>query len=424
MNARACLGIVLAAIAAVACSSSGPIESGVRPPPRGFDRALVLQGARLAAVGNCITCHTAPTGRAYAGGYPIHTPFGTVYGTNITPDAETGIGKWSEAEFVRAMREGVDRGGNHLYPAFPYEYFTRLTDADLHALYAFVMTREPVRATPPPNRILVPRPAVALWKARYFKPGRFAPDPSRTAAWNQGAYLVESLADCSACHTPRTALGAEKKKDAYLTGGEVDGWHAPALDTSSPSPLPWTVESLAGYLHSGLVDGHAITAGPMHPVVVNLSQVPAQDVRAIAEYIVSIDTRSSAEREQRRRAALAAPVSRAARPGDDRALRNGAALYAGACGDCHDRGRAAEGGALPLPLAIGLTLPTPRNLIHIIRGGIVPGVHDTRPWMPEFRGALTDEELADLLVYLRSLTDRPPWPDVQADVKRGQKGEG
>ena len=160
----------------------------------------------------------------------------------------------------------------------------------------------------------------------------------------------------------------------------------------------------------------------MKPVVMNLSQVPEEDTRAIAEYIVSIDARSSGEREGRSKAALAAPVSRAADLAGDRAVRNGAALYAGACGDCHDRGRAAEGGALPLPLAIGLTIPTPRNLIHIIRGGIVPGPHDARPWMPEFGGALTDSELADLLVYLRSLTDRPPWRDVEAEVKRASKG--
>ena len=242
---------------------------------------------------------------------------------------------------------------------------------------------------------------MALWKSRYFKPERFHSDPSRPAAWNRGAYLAESLAHCSACHTPRNALGAEKK-DQYLAGGEVGAWHAPALDASSPSPVPWTAAALAAYLHSGLVDEHAMTAGPMRPVVTNLSQVPEEDRRAIAEYIVSIDTRAPRERE----------------------VRNGAAIYAGACGDCHDRGRAAEGGALRLPLAIGLTIPTPRNLIHIVRDGIVPGVHDTRPWMPDFRGALTDAELADLLAYLRSLTDRPPWRDVDAEVKRASKGAG
>jgi mono/diheme cytochrome c family protein len=424
MTTRSRLALLALALPALAgCSSSGPIDAGTPSAAGPFDKALVARGARLAAVGNCISCHTAADGRAYAGGYPLHTPFGTVYGTNITPDPETGIGRWSEAAFVRAMREGIDREGHQLYPAFPYEYFTRLSDEDLHALYAFVMTREPVRAATPPNRMLVPRPAVALWKARYFKPERFRADPSRPAMWNRGAYLTESLAHCSACHTPRNALGAEKK-EAYLSGGEAGAWHAPALDASSPSPVPWTATALATYLRTGLVDEHAISAGPMRPVVTNLSRVPEEDARAIAEYIVSIDTRSVREREARARAALAAPVSRAPATADDRAVRNGAALYAGACGDCHDRGRAAEGGALPLPLAIGLTIPTPRNLIHIVRDGIVPGAHEAHPWMPEFRGALTDAELADLVAYLRSLTDKPPWHDVEAEMKRASKGEG
>ena len=421
MTVAARLSLSLAIVVVAACSTSGPVEAPAARAPQAFDKLTIARGARLAAIGNCITCHTAPHGRAYAGGYPVHTPFGTVYGTNITPDPGTGIGNWSEAQFSRAMREGLDPRGHQLYPAFPYEYFTHLDDDDIHAIYAFIMTREPVRSTPPRNTIVVPRPAVALWKARYFKPGRFEADPARPASWNRGAYLAESLAHCSACHTPRNALGAEKK-DRYLAGGDVDDWHAPALDASSPSPIPWTPASLAGYLHTGLVDDHAMTAGPMRPVIANLSQVPLDDTRAIAEYIVSIDTRPPAERERHARATLAAAASANAPAGTT--LRNGAAIYAGACGDCHDRGRAAEGGALRLPLAIALSIPTPRNLIHIVRGGIVPGPHDTRPWMPEFGGALTDAELTDLLAYLRSLTDKPPWPDIDAEVKRTAKEEG
>src|SRR2546423_9076532 len=141
------------------------------------------------------------------------------------------------------------------------------------------MTGEPVRNTPPPNQMLVPRFAVGLGKARYFKPERHHADPSRAATWNRGSYLVESLAHCSACHTPRNALGAEKK-DEYLAGGEAGNWHAPALDTHSPSPVPWTPAALTTYLTTGLTDDHAITAGPMKPVVVNLSQVPDEDVHA------------------------------------------------------------------------------------------------------------------------------------------------
>jgi len=397
-----------------ACIAQPPASDAPAVAQR-FDAAVVARGAELAAIGNCADCHTAPQGRAYAGGHALRTPFGTVYGTNITPDRETGIGTWSEADFTRAMREGVDPAGHNLYPAFPYDYFTRLSDDDIHALYAFVMTREPVSYRPPANTVFVPRFAVSFWKSRYFKPERFQADAARDAQWNRGAYLVESLAHCSACHTPRDKLGGEKSDRRY-SGGEADGWHAPALDASSPSPVPWNAASLAGYLRTGLVDEHAMTAGPMAPVVRNLSHASDADRHAMARYIASLDTRSRAEHQQRAHEALARPASRPT--SGNAALARGARLYAGACGECHDRGRAAEGGAMALPLATGLTIPTPRNLIHIVRDGIIPQAHEARPWMPEFAGAFTDEELADLLAYLRSLTPEPPWHEVRAEISR------
>src|SRR5258708_30948952 len=216
----------------VSCSTPAPTAS-TQAAPRNFDRALVAKGAELAAIGNCVTCHTAPSGKPFAGGYPIKTPFGTVHGTNITPDPETGTGRWSEAEFSRALREGLDPHGRHYYPAFPYEYFTRLSDDHVRALYAFVMTREPVNATEPVNTMIVPRFAVAFWKSRYFEPGRFRPDPARDAHWNRGAYLVGALAHCSACHTPRDKLGAERKNE-YMAGRGVGGRQRPARDRRAP----------------------------------------------------------------------------------------------------------------------------------------------------------------------------------------------
>src|SRR5438105_1050155 len=156
----------------------------ITPPETGsFDAALVKRGAELAAIGNCNVCHTAAGGRVYAGGAALPTPFGTIYSTNITPDADTGIGRWSEAAFGRAMREGVDRRGRHLYPAFPYDHFTRVTDDDVAALYAFTMTREPVSAAPPKNRLIFPanvRPVLGVWKRLFFTPGRFTPDPRQS----------------------------------------------------------------------------------------------------------------------------------------------------------------------------------------------------------------------------------------------------
>jgi mono/diheme cytochrome c family protein len=406
------ISILAVASLAAACTLPAPSTS-TEPPQRSFDRARVERGAALAAVGNCVTCHTAAGGKAFAGGYPLRTPFGTVHGSNITPDPNTGIGRWSEADFARAMREGVSPEGHHYYPAFPYDYFTRLGDDDIAALYAFVMTREPVRNTLPANAMLVPRFAVSIWKRMYFDRAPFKPDPARGPQWNRGAYLAESLAHCSACHTPRNKLGAEER-DRYLSGGDVDGWHAPALNESSPSPVPWNEEALAAYLRTGLVDAHAIAAGPMEEVVMNLAHAPRDDLRALAAYIASYEARGKGEIGRQSPEALAASMESAARAAPGR----GATLYAGSCGDCHDRGRAAEGGALQLPLAIALSLPTPTNLIHIVRDGIVPGPHDARLWMPEFASALTDDELAQLVVYLRAMSGKSPWPDVPAEVRR------
>jgi mono/diheme cytochrome c family protein len=420
---RAATAAVAGALAAVAACASGPASApGASAPPAPFEAALVSRGARLAGVGNCASCHTAPGGRTYAGGRALETPFGTIHGTNITPDPETGIGQWSQADFTRAMREGVDRAGRNLYPVFPYDHFTILTDADLGALYAYLMTRDPVRAATPPNDLHFPynlRPLISVWKSRYLRRGPFRPDPAQSAEWNRGAYLVEGLAHCGACHTPRTKLGGEEK-DRDFTGGEAEGWHAPALNAESPSPVPWTADALYAYLREGLAESHAMTAGPMTAVVHNLAQAPAEDVRAIATYVAALDRRSPAERERARASALAA-AGRAKAPEAARAA--GHAVYAGACAECHDLGRQVDGGALPLEFATGLTIPTPDNLIRIIRGGIVPEPGERAPWMPAYAGAFSDAQLADLVAYLRSLTDRPAWSDVPAEVRRVAKEE-
>jgi len=399
------LGALLLALFLSACGAReamAPLGPSEKLPP---DPGRVAQGARLAALGNCLGCHTAPGGKPYAGGRALKTPFGTVHGTNITPDPETGIGGWSQAAFARAMREGLDQRGRHLYPAFPYEYFTHLTDDDIASLYAFFMSREPVKQRNAANAIPIPRFAVAGWNKRYLQPGPVQSDARQSSEWNRGAYLVRSLAHCGACHTPRDRLGGEKK-DADFAGGEAEGWHAPALNDQSPSPVPWTRDALYTYLRTGIADSHALTAGPMAEVVRDLRRVPDEDVRAIATYIASLDRRTD---EQRRTASneSAANLKKASSE-----HKNGKAIYAGACGDCHDRGRQAEGGALQLPLATGLTIPTARNLAYIIRQGIEPQDGERGPWMQAFEASLSREELGDILRYLRSLTGKPPWKDV------------
>src|SRR5688500_2049759 len=215
-------GLVLFGLAAFAWRSEIPAEEVAEATQ--FDPALIEKGAQLAAVGNCIACHTVPGSKAFAGGLAVPTPFGTIYSTNITPDPETGIGRWSETAFIRAMREGVDREGNHLYPAFPYDHYTRVTDEDNSALYAYLMTREPVAATSPENELRFPLgflPLLAGWKLLFFEEGVFQPNPEQSEEWNRGAYLAEGLGHCGSCHTPRNRLGA-LDEDRHYAGGEAE----------------------------------------------------------------------------------------------------------------------------------------------------------------------------------------------------------
>src|SRR6202048_4264108 len=268
-----------------------PAIAAIEPPaPRSFDAALVKRGRDLAAIGNCNDCHTMRGGGACAGGLPVPTPFGTIFSSNITPDAETGIGRWSEAAFRRAMQSGVDRDGQHLYPTFPYDHFTNVTDEDDQALYAYLMTRQPVHAAARANQLSFPldqRFVVAGWKLLFLRRGTYRPDTCQSAGWNRGAYLVEGLAHCGACHTPRNALGAERAT-APFAGGDADNWHAYAINAQSPAPVPWDTEALFSYLRQGWHPDHGVARGPMAEVVSNLSSVPASDVHAIAVYMTSV----------------------------------------------------------------------------------------------------------------------------------------
>src|SRR5882757_2884952 len=276
------------------------------PAPQSFDTALVKRGRYLAAIGNCNDCHTVRGGRSFAGGLPVPTPFGTIYSSNITPDAKTGIGRWSEAAFRRAMQSGVDRDGQHLYPTFPYDHFTHVSDDDDRALYAYLMTRQPVRASARENDLAFPfnqRIAVAGWKLLFLRHGTYQPDSTKSAEWNRGAYLVEGLAHCGACHTPRNALGAEKTQ-ASFAGGDVDNWHAYAINSQSSAPVPWDMDALFRYLRQGWHPDHGVARGPMAEVVSNLSEVPESDIRAIATYMASVSGATGQWRDHHRRADL------------------------------------------------------------------------------------------------------------------------
>ena len=408
--------IVIVGGAAAALAWRPAIDPVRRPAPGNFAAALVKRGGELAAIGNCTTCHTAPGGRAFAGGLAVPTPFGTIYSTNITPDEQTGIGTWSEEAFRRALWEGVDRGGRHLYPAFPYDHFTLIHAGDVSALYAFVMTREPVAATAPANNLMFPlnfRPLLAGWKLLFLRTGRYQPNANQNAEWNRGAYLANGLAHCGACHTPRNALGAEEK-DRSFAGGEVEGWTAYALDPNSPAPMPWDDAALSFYLHNGWQRDHGVARGPMSEVTENLSTVPAADAKAIATYVASVAGPVSGARVSK-----VNPVRAQGRP----AGGSGAAIYAAACATCHDAGRPPPYGGIDLALSTGPSGPTARNVIDVILWGLPAPDEQRRPIMPGFAGTLNDRQLADLLTYMRArFSDKPAWSNVEKDIREARAG--
>ncbi|HEY3950432.1 cytochrome c [Phenylobacterium sp.] len=373
----------------------------------------VARGAALSKLGDCALCHTAEAGAPFAGGRAIPTPFGKVFASNITPDAQTGIGRYSEAEFARAMHKGVRRDGAELYPAFPYDHFTGASDADIAALYAFLMGRRPVRQDTPAPQLVPPlgfRPLMGVWKALYFHPQPFRPTPGKSDEWNRGAYLVETFGHCGACHTPHGALGAEQKAKA-LDGAFVEGWYAPPLNGKTPASMPWTADALYAYLRTGLGPTHAAAAGPMGEVTRELARAPEGEVRAMAVYLAE-------------RMAAAAPTATVDRESQAaRAHPQGARLYAGACADCHEAGSAMmREGRPPLTLGTPLHEADPRDTLAIVLKGLEPPTGASGPFMPAFGAAFTDAQLADLAAYLRArFTDQPAWANLPAAARTARK---
>ncbi len=393
----------------------------IAPPlASAFAPELVARGKLLASLGNCAVCHTAHNGVPNAGGKPLDTPFGAVYSTNITPDAQTGIGAWSLAAFVRAMREGISRDGHRLYPAFPYTSFKNTSDDDLEALYAYLMSQTPVRFRPPETKLPFPfgaRPLMAAWNGLFLARNTFAASPTQNAQWNRGAYLVNGLGHCSACHTPRNAFGAEQTGAAFMGGGSAEGWEAPALSSLSNSPVPWTEDELFSYLRFGHAPLHGVAAGPMAPVVADLAALPDSDIRAMATYLASlsplepnVDVAAMARQYEKASAIEGTPSG------------VGARLFDGACAACHHTGSGPQlFGAHPsLALNTNLHSATPDNLIRVILDGIGSPARPELGTMPAYRDSFNDAQIAELVSYLRRqfAGGKPAWPDVAASVAR------
>jgi mono/diheme cytochrome c family protein len=370
--------------------------------------AAVARGKYLATLGDCAVCHTRQEAAAppFAGGYPLHAAPGTVYSSNITPDKDTGIGKWTADQFYRALHQGIAADGRHLYPAFPYAYFARLSRADSDALFAYLRTVKPVRYRPPRNRLVFPanvRGGMRVWNLLYLSGGAFEPDATKSASWNRGKEIVTGIGHCGACHSPKNFLFADSGGTA-LRGNSVDGWFAPNLTGTKRDGLgDWTAADIAQYLKTG-ENRFSRTAGAMSDVVrQSTSRMTEGDRTAVALYLKSLPPSPSA--------APHAP--------DLHAMQAGEALYAVRCAACHGlRGE----GTKEYPALAGNTLVQTGDPDTVLRV-ILEGAQSIRPdgySMPAFP-VLSDAELADLSTYIRNAWRNRAEPVSAKDVGKLKK---
>lgn len=431
-----------ATAAASAASANGTVASAPAGPGGGADEAaasaaltdanstdLVKRGEYLARVGDCIACHTADKSRPFAGGVPIGTPFGTLYTPNITPDPDTGIGRWTDADFLRAMQEGVGKAGQHLYPAFPYPEYTRVAERDLLAIRAYLNTVTPIRYTPPRNNLNFPfnqRWLMWFWKLFNFRQGRFVPDPKQSPQWNRGAYLVEGLAHCEECHTPRNLMQGLRSSDRF--GGEKQaGWHAFNVTADKAGGIGnWSDDDIEHYLATGVAAGRANAAGPMADVVADSTQyLSPDDLRAIRIYLRSLPPVSGGQMHAR---------DQWGRPADDvKRLRgarvtgvDGAQLFLANCASCHNWTGQGVGGTAPLAypsLIHNSTVGSPDagNLVMVILHGVNRQTKDADVLMPAFGGELNDDQIAALANYVTQRFGNPKATVTAGDIARLRK---
>ena len=398
-----------------------------------FAPEVVERGRYLAVAADCAACHTAPGGRAFAGGYALPSPFGAIYSSNITPSKQHGIGGYSEAQFASALREGVRADGARLYPAMPYASYAALTDVDVHAIYAYFMQAvAPVERAAPATALSFPfnaRPAIAVWNALFVNDFRFAEDPARSAQWNRGAYLVGALEHCGECHTPRGPFMQSRYADA-LSGGRVGEWLAPDITSDPVRGIgSWKPEEIVAYLKTGRLDGKARAAGGMAEAVTHsLSRLSDDDLQAIAAYLLTV--RPVAHWAGSKPAAgWGGPVSSEAGLRGAANPAQGASLYSGLCASCHEAtGRGTPDQAVP-SLFHNSTVGAerPENLIAVILHGVDREAGGHHVFMPGFGEAsyvqpLTDAQVAAVANHVRA-TYGPGTPAItEADVATSRRG--
>ena len=415
MNARAgkasCLiGLAVLLLGLQACLAATPAN--------GSDATEVQRGQYLATASDCVACHTAPGGKPYAGGLATMTPIGAVISTNITPSKEDGIGNYTEQQFGRAVRKGIRADGSHLYPVMPYTEYSRLTDADVQALYAYFMHGvQPVDSKPPATHLPFPfniRMSMAAWNLLFLDKHPFEPDPAKGAEWNRGAYLVRGPAHCGTCHTPRNLLMASKSSDA-LAGGVVGTWFAPNITPDANSGIGnWSERDIVDYLQSGRAPGKAQAAGPMVEAIDNsLRHLTPADLRAMAVYLKTVPARHDAADTRPVDAWGSAYADLASLRGKplpkDANDMTGPQLYDAYCASCHqDRGQGSfEGGLPPLFHNTATGRTNTDNLVMVILDGVRWHTDGSGTRMPGFAGELTDRQIATLGAYLTAHFGNP-----------------
>lgn len=408
-------------------STHAALEQTAAPVPDPVAQQQLEQGAYLARAGDCDACHTAPDGQPFAGGLAMTTSLGMIYSTNITPDTEHGIGQYSFEAFDRVMREGIARDGHHLYPAMPYTAFTKISASDMRALYVYF--KQSVQPSPTANREtklpwpLSMRPLMAMWNLLYLKKGDYASDANHSAGWNRGAYLVQGLGHCGACHTPHGIAGQEKAVSEadgrhYLAGAVIENWFASNLTADFSTGLRgWSRQEIVEFLKTGRT-AHSAAFGAMAEVVGKSTQhLRDEDLAAIAEYLKSLPAASGNAAAPT--AAATDTTPRALRAGD--VTTRGAQLYLDNCNACHRSDGAGAPRTFPaLAKSEVVNAEDPTSLIHIVLTGSAMPSTKTAPSafrMPDFSWRLSDEEVADVLTFVRS-----SWGNQAPQVAAGDVG--
>jgi mono/diheme cytochrome c family protein len=377
-----------AAVVLVSCLAADQAAAARPDSPR--SDSLISRGLYIAQAADCASCHTTAGGKAFAGGEPLKTEFGVIYSTNITPDDQTGIGRWSEADFDRAVREGVRKDGSYLYPAMPYTNYTKITSQDMHALWAYVRSLQPVRHQVPADSLLFPmnvRSSVLVWRTLYFKPGAFQRDPKQSDEWNRGEYLVDVLGHCDQCHTPRS-VAQGLKSNRELTGAQIEGWYAPNISGDALSKLrDMSDQDLERFLRSGDMGNNTKVVGPMQEVVhASLSHLTDADLHAMVIYLKHQE---------------AAPSPLAPAPVKWPRQADAQGLYQQQCAGCHQNdGKGIPGTVPALAGNDAVTASDPSNVVMAMLEGFPP----QGPWgaMASFSNSLSDEQIADIANYVRT----------------------